>query len=1486
MNKFNLFLKQSNFKEKQLQDAKLTNVLVGKRSKSWDFYIHFEKAPSTEGFDKFIDNLKLYFTNKGIVNKVNAVFEILEQNSWHSNALKYYNWILDKLIMKKSSYSIYRNFKTEFINGEFVVHVDIDIEKYEKMIPKFIKAFNSYGLKCGFKMVIDDTLPTSASMLKQKKSKALTEIPIYVKPIEKEKKRTIKSGRLYQRKIEKKDIQPINSIPKTNHELDKYINTQNDPNFTIEGVIVDVEVKKLKTTSLLTMTIADSDDAITVKQFLNNEKMIEQAENFQTDYQVIALGKAVYDTYIQDVVLMANVIETSDKITKKERKDTAKEKRIEFHTHTKMSNLDGIGDVREYIDQAISWGHKAIAFTDHDGLYAFPEIAKYSLGKDIKPIYGIELSYINEFNFKLAFNDADINLREATFVVFDFETTGLSSTRDKIIEISAVKLKGSMIVDSFNEFVNPKEKLTPFITELTSITDEDLEDKDSIELVLPRFLAFIEGTILVAHNAAFDLGFLDHNRALLNLGDKTYPAIDTISIARYFYGNELKRFNLAAVAKYFKVKLENHHRAEADAKATADVFVKMLDDLFKLGVKTHQDINRLIDVNKAWKCGFASHLTIIAQNQTGYKNLFKLTSKALTENFFEGPRLTHQTLTEYKEGLLIGSGCYQGEVFDAALNKTDIELEKAMGLYDYIEVQPPQAYQHLKETLGVDATFIIESTIRKIVLTAQKLNKIVIASGDVHYLEKEESIYRDIYIRAKLIGGGLHALAKYDNAPLVYFLTTDEMLKQFAFLGEALATEIVVTNTNILNNKIDKIEAFPQTLYSLADDSFKENLGIDSIKVELEKIVYHNALKLYGSEIHPVISQRIEKELKNIIDNEYAPIYYISYLLTKKSLEDGYLVGSRGSVGSSLIAYLMEITEVNPLKPHYRCVNSCFTVFEATPDNIESLTEEQQKFQKLFKDVSSGYDLPSAKCPLCKSDLIKDGQDIPFETFLGYSGDKIPDIDLNFSGDYQATAHSYIRELLGENYAYRAGTIQTVAERNAFGYVMGYLEDKNITDVRKAQVNRLAKKIEGVKRSTGQHPGGIVVVPSHKEIFDVTPIQFPADDTSSKWYTTHFDYHSFEDNLLKLDILGHDDPTVIKFLMDYVYENPDDFPFNKAQDIPIDDPAIYELFASTKSINLTEKELESPVASFGVPEFGTPFVREMLKETRPNSFAGLVKVSGLSHGTDVWLGNAQVLMSGSTEFKAVLFENIIGCRDDIMVDLMNFGMAPSKAFEIMEFVRRGKPSREKQKWEEYSSEMIRNKVPLWYIWACSKIKYMFPKAHASAYVLMAVRIAWFKVYHPKLFYSSFFSIRAVQFEHDVMVSGVNAIRNRIKEIERNPHNRQTDKEQNLLITLQVAYEMYLRGIKFLPVDINKSEATKFVIEEKGIRMPFITIDGLGKSVAEGIIEQRNIRPFRSKDDVKDKTKINKTVFEIMDKIGAFSDLDEKTDIFEQGLFAL
>jgi DNA polymerase III subunit alpha, Gram-positive type len=1361
-NKYQLFLKQAKFQNPIINASTLMHVLIDLKKESWAFHIKFPKIIDTDILPPFIDQLKSYFLVPKVLKKVYVDIHIEDTSDFDQYAMKYLDFIIFDRIKHKPSMIVLKNFKARYKDHIFYFMIDEDSTYIEKHFPELKLAFERFGFDVDFQYEIkSDLTPVT---------KEIEDMIIAKDDVLKEQARQAKKAiaqekpqkNTFTRKSNPQKI-AIKEIPIDQYRLDQYKNQKGDTQFLVEGYISKIEIRKLTNTSLLSFVLGDEDDAVFVKRFLKYDKDFDLADQLKEGSLVQVEGRAEFDTYVKDVVLMSNAIYFVEKPKKLERLDKAKDKRVEFHVHTKMSNMDAVTDVSEYIDQALKWGHKAIAFTDHNGLYAYPDVHTKTKGKPIKPIYGVELDYVDEINFKIT-SDAvdDLGLKDATYVVFDIETTGLSAVRDKIIEIGAVKIVAGQISEKFQRFVNPEEDLSEFTKEFTGITDDMVKGVPNISVILPEFLSFIKGAVLVAHNALFDVGHIREKALQLELPFDEPMVIDTFNLARYFYANDLKRFNLKAVSKLFKVKLEQHHRAEDDAMATANIWLSMLSDLLGLGIKHFMQINQAIDPKIAYQHIKPAHLNILTQTQVGYKNLFKLVSDALTTHFHNGPRALRSVIETYREGLLIGSGCYKGEVFEAALNQSDESLKDVMSFYDYVEIQPVAAYYHLFDGLGPYAKDIIQATLRKIVDVAKTQGKIVIASGDVHYLEKKDVLYREIYIRTPLVGGGIHDLNRASQMPENYLLTTEEMIKSMEFLGKDLAYEVVVTNTNKLNDMIEHIEAFPSTLYSISDDAFKDLLGIESISDEVRRLVDIKCHELYGEKPHQMIQDRVERELTNIIDNEFAPIYYMSHLLVKKSLEDGYLVGSRGSVGSSLAATLLDITEVNPLRPHYRCPNGDFTVFYLNDEEIHQygLTPEQKSFQSYFKNIQSGYDLPNKTCPHCNAQLIKDGHDIPFETFLGFDGDKVPDIDLNFSGDYQAIAHAYVRELLGEDFTFRAGTIQTVAERNAFGYVKGYLEDKNI-EARSAQIERLAKKIEGVKRSTGQHPGGIVVVPKNKTIFDVTPIQYPADDVNATWKTTHFDYHSFESNLLKLDILGHDDPTMIKYLMDYVRLHPEEFPFARAQDIPLDDPKVYELFSGTNVIGLKPEDIQSDVASYAIPEFGTNFTRGMLKDTKPNTFAGLVKISGLSHGTDVWLKNAQSLVNGKTEHGHIPFEQIIGCRDDIMVQLTQIGMDPLKAFDIMEFVRKGKPSKDLAKWLIYEAEMRKHNVPEWYIWSAGQIKYMFPKAHATAYVIMAMRIAWFKVYKPLLFYSGFFSKRAVQFDYDIMMLGSNAIRNKL-----------------------------------------------------------------------------------------------------------------------------
>lgn len=1280
----------------------------------------------------------------------------------------------------------------------------------------------------------------------------------------------------------------IKSIPSSLNELSTYTNTQGIPNFWIEASVFGIEIKSFtKTKSFLaTMKVTDDTDSILVKKWLRTENEKALFENDITEGSLLKIvGKAEFDSYAKQVVLMATTVEYLGKKKEEVVEDTASEKRVELHCHTKMSNLDGITAAEDYIRTASEWGWKALAVTDHNGVYAIPDIAhEVSHHPGFKPIYGVELNYVNDERYFITFDQRDIPLKDATYVVFDIETTGLSQSYDEIIEIAACKVYQGGIVDTFEVFVHPKMEIPKKISELTTITNEMVEDALPIERILPQFMEFCAGSILVAHNATFDVGMIYRDVERYHLNYAPFPVIDTLNLFRVGYHDEVKQFNLKVMSKYFKVKQEQHHRAIDDTRVTALCFLSMLNDLFQKGIYNYRDINTLIDPKVHWKYVIPNHLNLLAKNPVGYKNMYKILSDALTEHFYGSARALKSVIDTHREGILIGSGCVNGNVFELALNRSLSELEEEIRYYDYIEVQPPSAYRQLFLDMPNGENRVRE-IIQKIISTARKQNKIVVATSDCHYLRPQLKPYRDIMISSPQIGGGTHPLERYEEAPDMHLRTTDEMLSEFSFLDKDLAYEIVVTNTNKIADQIETFDAFKKEMFAPRDDEFKDTiLHLPSIVEEVKRLVGENKERLYGKNPHPIVEKRVERELNSIISNGYASVYYMAHLLAEKSLKDGYLVGSRGSVGSSLVATLMNITEINPLAPHYRCKKCHFHTFRMTEEEVSQygLSEAEQPFQAELRKVDSGYDLPDAVCPICGEPLSKDGHDIPFETFLGFDGDKVPDIDLNFSGEYQATAHEYVRTLMGPENAFRSGTVATIADKNAFGYVKGYCERKGI-QLRSCEIERLATHLVGIKRSTGQHPGGIIVVPHTIDIYDVTPVQYPADNTDNTWRTTHFDYHSFENNLLKLDILGHDDPTLIKYFMDYVHQHQEQFPFTTPQDIPINDKNVYRLFSGTDVIGVMENDIQSKVASYAVPEFGTNFVRQMLVETLPKTFAQLVKISGLSHGTDVWNTNAQDLVAGKTPFGPIEFKDIIGCRDDIMVDLLKMGLEPLLAFEIMEFVRRGKATKNPEKWEEYKEKMRDKNVPEWYIWSCERIKYMFPKAHATAYVLMALRIAWFKVNAPLLFYSAWFTKRAKAHSIQAYLGGKVAIKAQMEELQNK--NDRSATEEDKLTALQVALEMVSRGFEFLPVDIMKSSATTYEIEDGKLRLPFTAVDSLGESIADDLVSKRNEKKYSSKKDILQRTRITMSLFETFDMMHAFGDLPEEDVEETQGIFA-
>lgn len=1177
------------------------------------------------------------------------------------------------------------------------------------------------------------------------------------------------------------------------------------------------KVKIIETKSgriIVTFFITDYTSSITVKCFPKPKETEQLLEDIQSGLHCKVRGEAVHDSFAREVVIMARDIVKTSKL---EKMDTCQEKRIELHLHTQMSSMDGMSPAKSLIERAAKWGHPAIAITDHGVVQAYPEAMDAAKKHNIKVIYGVEAYLVND-GVPIVTNVKDETIDD-TFVVFDLETTGFSSKYDKIIEIGAVKIKNGNIIDSFSTFVNPEIKIPYNITELTSITNENVKDSDTINDILPKFLEFIGDSILVAHNANFDVSFINKNCD--DLGIKiNFAVMDTIPLAKFLFP-ELKRYKLNTIAKHLGVSLENHHRAVDDAKATADILLNCFKLLKDMNITSLDMLNKTFLGNIDIKKLPTYHLIILAKNQIGLKNLYKLISFSNLDYFYRKPRMPKSLIEKYKEGLIIGSACEAGEVYKAVLEgKNEEKLKKLIKFYDYLEIQPIMNNAFMLKK-GIVKT---EDQLREINKSIYKLGKKnglpVVATGDVHFLDPKDAKFREILMK----GQGFSDAA--DQPPL-YLKTTNEMLKEFEYLGEEESKEVVIYNPQKIANEVEDVKPIP-------DETFPPK--IDGAEEDIRKMTLEKAHAIYGDPLPKVVHDRLEKELNSIINNGYAVLYLIAHKLVAKSIQDGYLVGSRGSVGSSLVATMSDITEVNGLPPHYVCGNC---------KNSEFFTDGS---------VSSGADLPPKKCPKCGADYNREGHDIPFETFLGFNGDKEPDIDLNFSGDNQADIHRYTEVLFGKGHTFKAGTIGTIADKTAYGFVKKYLDEKQLV-VSLAEVERLTQGCTGVKRTSGQHPGGIMVVPSDNEIFNFCPIQHPADDSESDIITTHFDYHSISGRLLKLDILGHDDPTVLRMLKDITQLDP--------ITIPIGDEKVLSLFTSPNALGLTADELECPVGCYGIPEFGTKFVRQMLVDTQPKTFSDLVRISGLSHGTDVWLNNAQYFIKeGYTTLK-----DCIATRDDIMVYLIHKGLPPKDAFTIMEKVRKGKGLA-----EEHEVLMREHKVPDWYIESCKKIKYMFPKGHAVAYVMMAVRIAYYKVYYPEAYYATYFTVRGIDdFDADLIVKGEDAIKRKMDEIN-DLGNNATQKDKGLLTNLELAFEMYKRNIKFLKVDVYKSHPTKFLIEKSQIRPPLSALAGVGTNAAKSIAECRKNGEFISKEDLRKRSKVSKTVIEALSEHGCLEGL--------------
>ncbi|TVP94757.1 MAG: PolC-type DNA polymerase III [Acholeplasmatales bacterium] len=1461
--------------EKEAISGRLIELSVDEARREWFFNIELEHPLPIEVFTRLQDGLENvpYFAKA--CDRVTYEIDYVHQD--FSQIDSYYHHILNRLIARRPRYEALKGFPIEK-NGNQTLHIVCprDGTYVEDMLIDIEQAL----AQVGFEVTLDIRYCQEAPAISDRIA-SIDHEEVLEAEVEHAQRSEQRRYLAFNDRTIKKINHTIDHIPITEAALIEYKSSHHKADFTIEAMVISSEERKINAqTILFTFVLSDSADSIYVKKFVRDQEEAVFLRATQPNMMMKVKGSAAYDTFADEVVLTAIVIERTDRpVIREIRQDDAPTRRVELHLHTKMSTLDGIDSIEDYVDTALRFKHKAIALTDRNSAQAFPEFFKATRKKPIKPIYGVEFSIVDEADLAIARGDYEGDLDKTVFTVFDVETTHLSVKHGKIIEISAVKIKNHQVVETFNRFVNPHETLSSFTRRLTGITQQQVDTAEDLATVLPAFKAFFTGTVMVAHNAPFDMGHIHEALRELDVFDGPYPHIDTLQIARQCYANDLKRFNLKAVAKYFKVELKHHHRAEHDARATADIFLHMLDALSRQGIKTFSDLKtitrHLPDVN-IYAHAMPTRMVALVKTQAGLKNLYRLVTLANTDYFHKEPMLPKKVLDAHREGLLLGSGFVGSDVFEAAFYEDDDALMHKAAYYDYLEVQPEADMQYLGEG---DPLFnqTIAAILKRTIAIGEQLNTPIIAASNAYHIEQSGVKYRDIYVKTPVVGGGLHPLAHRETIPSQYFRTTTEMLQAFPTLKEETVHRLVIDAPVALSEQIDHVQAFSRELFAPTDD-FLASEGIPSIEKRLLKMVRERAKDAYGEPLHPLIAARLDKELTAITTHQFSTVYYISHLLVKKSLDDGYLVGSRGSVGSSLVATLMAITEVNPLPPHYVCPKCYFTTLKMAPAEAKSygIHPDEQALQQHLETVSSGYDLPTADCPRCGAVLKKDGHDIPFETFLGFKGDKVPDIDLNFSGDYQPIVHEYIRTLFGAERAFRAGTISTVAAKTAIGYVKGYLEKQNET-LRKAEIERRAKVIAGVKRSTGQHPGGIVVVPSYKDIHDVTPVQYPADATDSRWKTTHFDYHSFEDNLFKLDVLGHDDPTMIRYLMDFVKADPISFPFKDATDIPLDDPKVYALLSGTEVIGLKPGDLiNTEVASFGVPEMGTPFVRGMLRDSRPKTFADIVKISGLSHGTDVWLNNAETLVTGKNpQYGKIPFKEVIGCRDDIMVTLIQHGLKSEIAFEISEFIRKGRAAVQPEKWDGYAMIMREHNLPDWYIWSAGQIKYMFPKAHATAYVMMALRIAWFKVYRPIYFYSAYFSKRARDFDLVAMQGGEYALERKMRDIH-DAGVRASEADKRLYTVLEVAHEMVKRGFTFEPVDIVQSAARDFVVsaDRQRLRLPFIALDGLGLKVAQSLVDARDDKAFSSRDDVKMRTSLSSTLFDKLDALGAFGELPE------------
>ena len=1306
----------------------------------------------------------------------------------------------EKLENILENYGIF-NFKVKFVHGDFSKELtEVEAQKQKEMITLSAK--------------IDSENKATAANKPQKSNE------IYVK-----------QGGFQKQSYSSNKTKEIkgNSI-----SLTEFFELYEDELCVVEGEVFSIESRDIRNEKiLLTIRLTDEITSLTSKVFCDKDKPVEVSVG---DFIKIS-GKKQIDRYSDnEEVIMINSINKLEK-TKSKKEDRAEVKMVELHTHSKMSEMVGVEDIGDLIKCAISYGHKAMAITDYSVVHAFPFAYKAAKGKDFKAILGCEM-YMVDDTLPMVRDCKTGAIEDTTFVVFDLETFGLNSHKNEIIEIGAIKLKGTRIIDTFSSFVNPNKIIPKKISELTHITQDMVDNAPTIEDVLPKFLEFTKDAVMVAHNSAFDMGFI-RREAKKYLGIDYKPAvIDTLQMARDLYP-DLKGYNLDRLNKTFKLSLENHHRAIDDAQSTAKLFIMFLEKYLENGVVNVEDMNGAFPLNIQKQA--TRNIVVIAKNLTGLQNLYRLVSESHIDYYgSKKPRVLKSHVDKLREGLIVGSSLTShfsndGELAEYYMRYDLENVEKNIDFYDYIELLPRATYAELYEEDGtgtISSFEQIEDMNRYFYNLAKERGKLVTASSNVHYNNEEDYKIRSILLYGS---GNVFRENQYKTDNKFYFRTTDELLDEFSYLGEEVANEIVIKNTNAIADMVEVIKPVPDGFYPPKIDN-AENI--------VKEMTYEKAYRIYGNPLPEIVKARLERELGAIIGNGFSVLYLSAQKLVKKSLDSGYLVGSRGSVGSSLVAFMMGITEVNALYPHYICTNP------------------ECKNSEFIEREGVGIDLPEKICPKCGQPYKRDGYSIPFEVFMGFNGEKVPDIDLNFSGEYQSEIHRYCEQLFGKENVFKAGTISTLAEKNAEGYVKKYFEDHELKNNR-AEIIRLAKKVEGAKKTTGQHPGGMVVVPRDHNIYEFCPVQKPANDITNDSITTHFDYHVMDEQLVKLDILGHDDPTTIKMLQEYTGVD--------IYSIPIADPETLKIFSSTESLGITPEDINSVVGTFGVPEFGTPFVRQMLIDTMPKTFAELVRISGLSHGTDVWLNNAQEFIR---QKKATLSQ-VITVRDDIMNYLIDQGIEKGTAFKIMEFVRKGRPSKDPEGWQKFSDLMKEHNVAEWYIESCRRIKYMFPKGHAVAYVMMAMRIAYFKVHYPLAFYAAYLSRKAEDFDFDIMGNPESA-KNHLEVLSKEP--KLDVKKKAEMAICEIIVEMYARGFQFLPIDIYKSGGTKFIIEDGKIRIPLIGLSGLGGAVIDNILKERELDKFLSYEDLKRRTKVSQTIVEKLKSINAVDSLSETNQI--------